>query len=66
MEKQVQTTKKNNQGRKEAWKSKENEARERLRNATTKAEKNKAKKDIKHAINQQRKSENHANRGQGN
>lgn len=50
-----------NPKRLDSWKRKEQQAREGLKNATTKAEKKAFRKQIDHAVNQQKKSEVHWN-----
>lgn len=55
--------KKINLKREESWKAKEMDAQGRMKNAKTKGEKEKIKKEIRHASDKQKKSENHANTG---
>ncbi|MDL2262454.1 RHS repeat-associated core domain-containing protein [Bacteroidales bacterium OttesenSCG-928-I21] len=54
-----------NTKRADVWKEREMQLREQLKTAKTNVEKNKIKKDIEHAVNQQRKSEPHGKAGQG-
>jgi RHS repeat-associated protein len=49
-----------NQKRKASWAAKESQLREQLKGAKTKTEKKQIQKQIDHAVNQQKKSENHS------
>ncbi|MDR0874464.1 MAG: RHS repeat-associated core domain-containing protein [Prevotellaceae bacterium] len=61
----TKTERKINTKRADVWKEQEIKLRKQLKTATTNAEKNKIKKEIEHAINQQKKSEPHGRTGQG-